>query len=66
MNGLSLDYDLTARHDTLSIFIKTKDPMMAARIFALGLVVTVEKGKDELISINYPLGLLEVRKFCIL
>jgi hypothetical protein len=37
--------------------------MMAARIFALGLVVTVEKGKDELISINYPLGLLEVRKF---
>ncbi len=63
INGLSLDYSMRETEHEVVLDLHTDDPLMVARILALGITLSwqaVGKGSK---SINYPMGLLEIRSF---
>jgi len=64
IHELSLSYTMMESVDQLSITIRTEDPRMVARIMALGITLKVRSDQpSERLSINYPIGVMELRSF---
>jgi hypothetical protein len=63
LDGLSLAYTVSKKPDSILIAIRTEDPVMIARILALGLTLKFGKPVNDIKSINYPTGFLEIKNF---
>ncbi|MEM9391364.1 MAG: hypothetical protein AAGA02_12875 [Bacteroidota bacterium] len=58
-----MTYSIEKKQGVVKVLIHTDDAIMVARIMALGLTVTMKEPISEFRSLNYPVGILEVRKF---
>ena len=63
INDLHLTYSIEKKQGVVKVLVHTDDAIMVARIMALGLTVTMKEPISEFRSLNYPIGILEVRKF---
>jgi hypothetical protein len=61
LDGLSLAYTVSKKPDSILIAIRTEDPVMIARILALGLTLKFGKPVNDIKSINYQPASLRLR-----
>mgnify|MGYP001803598006 CR=1 FL=1 len=61
INNLSLTYRMDRGLDSTKLQIHSDDPVMTARILALGLSVGFTGDNSQ--SIGYPMGFMEIKEF---